>query len=299
MDLEALKTFVTAIDQKSFTRASEILNLSQPTVSSHIKNLEHFFGTTLIDRSPKRFIVTQTGDIVYQRARQVLGIMEKAKSEVLEFHQQLRGSIRIGASYTVGEYIIPTILKSFDQNYPAIEVGVTIANSQRINREVQLHQLDIGLVEGKVDDQGLASFPFMEDEMVVVVPEDHPIRRKSSITFEDLQDQTWISREKGSGTRAMMDSMLESFNIRPKKMITIGSNHGVIQGVKAGIGLSFISETVVKHTGAMNLIMRLPYIKSTTRYFSIVTPVHEEEITTHVDVFIKLVMEMYQLSKNH
>ncbi|WP_226585256.1 LysR family transcriptional regulator [Halobacillus litoralis] len=298
MDLEAMKTYITAVDEKSFTRASEILNLSQPTVSAHIRNLEKVFQTTLIDRSPKRFILTQTGELVYKRSRQVLGVIEKAKNEVLEYHGKLRGSIHIGASYTVGEYILPSILKSFDEEYPNIELNVEIANSEKINREVQLHQLDVGLVEGRVADQGLSSFPFMKDEMVVIVPSDHALRRCTTVSFEDLQDHTWITREDGSGTRAMMDSMLESFNIRPKKTITIGSNHGVVQGVKEGLGLSFISKTVVEHTGADALIMELPYIQSATRYFSLVTPINEEEITEHVNVFIKQMDRLFKLSKN-
>lgn len=299
MDLEALKTYITAIDEKSFTRASQLLNLSQPTVSAHIKNLERFFQTSLIDRSPKRFEVTATGEIVYKRARQMLGVLEKAKKEVLEHHEQLGGSIYIGASYTVGEYIIPSILKAFDERYPAIELSVRIANSERINKEVQLHTLDVGLVEGKVADQGLRSYPFMEDEMVVIVPKNHPIRQCETVAFEDLQDHTWITREGGSGTRAMLDSMLESSNIRPRKMITIGSNHGVVQGVKEGLGLSFISKTVVGHTGADELIMSLPYIQSTRRYFSIVTPINDEEITDHVHVFVAHVLNLYSLSQNH
>ncbi|MGP4069642.1 LysR substrate-binding domain-containing protein [Halobacillus sp. B29] len=297
MDLEAMKTFVAAVDQQSFTKASKMLNLSQPTVSFHIKNLERYFEADLIDRSPKRFIVTQTGELVYQRSRQILGLIDKTKAEVLEFHKQLRGKLHIGASYTVGEYILPSVLKEFDEHYPAIDLEVKIANTERINRAIQLHELDIGLVEGQVNHQGLKSEPFLEDEMVVIVPGDHPIREKASITFQQLQDQTWITREGGSGTRAVMDSMLESYNIRPKKLITIGSNHGVVQGVKEGLGLSLISKTVVEHTAAEQLIMKLPYIKTTSRYFSLVTHANEEEISKNVQLFVGKVKDLYRLSE--
>lgn len=296
MDFESLKTLITVVDEKSFTRASQLLKLSQPTVSSHIRHLEEEFNTVLIDRSPKRFEVTQTGEMVYKRARQVLGVMDKAKKEVLQYHDQMKGTVKIGASYTVGEYILPSLLRAYDQEYPEVDLQVTIANSERINREVQLHTLDVGLVEGRVADQGLSSFPFMKDKMVVIVPDNHPIRKCSNLSFEDLQDHTWIIREGGSGTRAMMESMLESYNIRPRKTITIGSNHGVVQGVKEGLGLSFISETVVTHTAAEHLIMPLPYIQPTTRYFSVVTPMSEEEITEQVQVFIGKVKELFELS---
>lgn len=107
MDLEAMKTFVAAVDQQSFTKASKMLNLSQPTVSFHIKNLEKYFEADLIDRSPKRFIVTQTGELVYQRSRQILGLIDKTKAEVLEFHKQLRGSSTLSKLY--GRRVYPAI----------------------------------------------------------------------------------------------------------------------------------------------------------------------------------------------
>lgn len=287
MDFEAIQTFITAVDEKSFTKAAKRLNLSQPTVSFHIRNVESYFDANLIERSPKRFHLTQTGEIVYRRARQVMGVIEKTKAEVFEFKHQLSGAIHIGASYTVGEYVLPSLLKRFDDLYPAVDLRVEIANTARINRAIQLHELDVGLVEGQVHQQGLSSTPFMEDEMVVIVPKNHPLREEGAVTFERLQDQTWLTRESGSGTRAMTDSMLEAYNIRPSKMITIGSNHGVVQSVKEGLGLSFISRTVVEHTNAEDLIMSISYIQTAKRYFSIVTPANEEEISNYAAIFIK------------
>ncbi|MCA0972540.1 LysR family transcriptional regulator [Halobacillus litoralis] len=295
MDFEAMQTFITVVDEKSFTKASERLNLSQPTVSFHIKNLESYFDTTLIERSSKRFRVTQTGEMVYQRARQVSGVIDKAKTEVFEFQNQVRGSIRIGASYTVGEYVLPSLLKEFDKHYPGVDLHVQIANTERVNRGVQLHDLDVGLVEGQVNHQGLSSIPFLEDKMVVIVPLHHPLREKGTVTFDQLQDQTWLTRERGSGTGAMLDSMLEAYNIRPRKLITIGSNHGVVQSVKQGLGMSLISRTVVEHTDAEALIMDLPYMKTPTRYFSLVTPVNDEEITKNASAFIAQIKQHYHL----
>ncbi|MFC7062860.1 selenium metabolism-associated LysR family transcriptional regulator [Halobacillus seohaensis] len=296
MDIESLQTYVTVIELKSFTKAAKQLNLSQPTVSFHIKSLESEFQTTLIDRSPKRFQVTNTGDIVYRRARQMLGLLNKAQTEVHEYHHQLRGTLRIGASYTVGEYILPEMLKSFDDYYPEIELKVTINNTEQINRGVQLHEYDIGLVEGQVNKKELRSFPFMEDEMVVVVPLHHSIRRHKEIDFNNLQDKTWICREHGSGTRAVMESLLDSYNIRPGKMVTIGSNHGVVQGVKQGLGLSIISKTVVIQSNADELMYPLPYLKPATRFFSYVIPADEKEISKNVSVFIDLVKELHPFS---
>ncbi|WP_163528240.1 LysR family transcriptional regulator [Halobacillus ihumii] len=298
MDFEALKTYITVIELQSFTKASKTLNLSQPTVSFHIKNLEKFYQSTLIDRSPKRFQLTQTGELVYQRARQVLGVIDKSRTEVNDYHNQLRGSLHIGASYTVGEYILPGLLKVFDERYPEVDLEIEIENTERINRGVQLHDLDIGLVEGQVSERDLDSVPFLEDEMVVVVPLEHSMRKQEEVGFHQLQDHTWIGREAGSGTRAVMDSILESYNIRPRKMITIGSNHGVIQGVKQGLGLSLISKTVVDHSHAHHHIYDLPFIKPPTRFFSYVFPASEQELSKNAEVFIELMEEFFNLQGN-
>ncbi len=283
-----MQTYIKVIELKSFTKASRHLNMSQPSVSFHIRNLEEYFQTTLIDRSPKRFQPTQTGEIVYERARQMLGILQKARVEVQEYHNQIRGTIRIGASYTVGEYILPYLLKAFDETYPSVDLNVTIKNTEQINRGILHHELDIGLVEGKVDKKELSSFPFKEDEMVIVVPEFHPLRDKGEITFDDLQSHTWVSREEGSGTRAVMESILANYNISPGKIITIGSNHGVIEGVKQGLGLSVISRTVVEQSHVESLILPIPFIKTASRFFSCVFPVNEREISKNVSVFIQL-----------
>lgn len=293
MDIESLQTFVKVIELESFTKASQQLNLSQPTVSFHIKSLEEHFQTTLIDRTPKRFQITYTGDIVYQRAKQILALLDKARTEVYEFHHQLRGEIRIGASYTVGEYVLPSLLKTFSDLYPDVELNVAIKNTEHINQEVQLHELDIGLIEGQVKQKDLSPHPFMEDEMVVVVPAEHPLRHRKDGNFKELQDQTWICRERGSGTRDVMESLWDSYNIRPGKLITIGSNHGVIQGVKQGLGLSIISKTVAEHSDSKELIYPLPFIKSATRFFSYVIPGNEKEISKNVSVFIELVKEQH------
>ncbi|UOQ44460.1 LysR family transcriptional regulator [Halobacillus salinarum] len=295
MDLDALKTFITVVELKSFTKTAKALNLSQPTVSFHVKQIEEHFQTNLIDRTPKRFQMTETGELIYHRAKQMEKVMEKAIEEVYEHENQMRGSIRIGASYTVGEYVIPVLLKKFDSLYPAVDIEVRIDNTREINEALHLHDLDVGLVEGQVIHKDLTSVPFLEDKMVLLVPEAHQLWEIKNVSYKHLQNQIWISRERGSGSRAVMDAMLESSNLRPKKNITIGSNHGVVQAVKAGLGLSLVSETVVDHTYASNLVMAVPVIQPPARLFSLVLPSDSKNITKNVEVFAAMIQQMYPL----
>ncbi|WP_085504969.1 LysR family transcriptional regulator [Thalassobacillus devorans] len=295
MDLEALRTFIAVVEGKSFTKAAKTRMISQPSVSLHIKNLEELFQTKLIDRSPKHFHVTPTGELVYQRAKQIAGIVEKTKEEVFAYHNQLTGSLTIGASYTVGEYILPALLKEFDQVHPNIELNVYIDNTETINRSVLLHEFDIGLVEGQVKHKELRAFPFLEDEMVLIAPPDHPIREKDTLQFSDLQGLTWVGREEGSGTRDIMDAVIRAYSIDVRKLITIGSNHGVVQAVQHGLGLSFISRSIIDNKFGEDLMIRLPFIQMPNRYFSCVTS-DEEELSKNVEVFMKALKEKYSTS---
>lgn len=294
MDLEALRTLIVVVEGKSFTNAAKALSISQPSVSLHIKNLEELFQTKLIDRSPKHFHVTTTGEIVYQRAKQIASIVEKTHEEIFSYHNQLTGSLTIGASYTVGEYILPSLLKDFDQNYPDIDLQIYIENTEKINRSVLLHEFDVGLVEGQVKSKELRSFPFLEDEMVLIVPPGHPIREINNLKLSDLQGLTWVGREEGSGTRDIMDAVFRAYSINAKKLITIGSNHGVVQAVQHGLGLSFISRSIVENKFGEDLMVRLPIIQSPNRFFSCVLPA-EGELSKNVEVFLEAITDKYNM----
>ncbi|MBM7554225.1 LysR family transcriptional regulator [Thalassobacillus pellis] len=295
MDVEAFRTFITVVEGKSFTKAAVTLSISQPSVSLHIKHLEEVFGTKLIDRSPKYFNITPTGEIVYQRAKQMMGAMEKAKEEVSEYHNQLTGELTIGASYTVGEYILPSLLKEFDDSYPKVNLSVHIDNTENINRSVLAHTYDIGFVEGKVDSKELKAFSFLEDEMVMIAPPEHLLHRKKNVQFKDLHNLTWIGREEGSGTRDIMDATLRIYDVEVKKEITITSNHGVVQAVRQGLGVSFISKSIVQNQLGEELMVHLPYIQVPKRQFSCVVPA-EGKLSKNVEVLVKTVKEQFSVT---
>lgn len=265
MNQDALRTFITVVEERNFTKAGEKLRLSQPSVSLHIKNLESEFQTKLFDRSPKHFHITPSGQLLYDRAKQMVELYEKTKQDLLEYHHQMKGTLKIGASFTIGEYVLPWLMAQFRAIYPHVDFEVVIGNTNHINEMVRLFQVDIGLIEGQAEDEELAIEPFMEDEMVIVVPKNHALTFIEDPSFHHLQDHNWIAREKGSGTREYMDHFLRSHGLRVKGFITISSNQGVKEAVASGLGISLLSSSVVKRAVELKEINMIPLKEKTLK----------------------------------
>ncbi|NBJ69468.1 MULTISPECIES: LysR family transcriptional regulator [Clostridia] len=246
MYYDALRTFITLAEIKNFTKAAEILHISQPSVSLHIKNLERELETELVVRSRKSLKLSPTGEILYERAKQILKIYEQTKRDILEQQEVVKGSLKIGASFTIGEYILPALLADIHRVYPDLELEVVIGNTEEIVQQTKHFHVDIGLIEGQTSEKGLAVCPFMEDELWVVAPHQHILTNKAKVATSDLQSQAWISREEGSGTREYLEHVIRSNGLKVKSIITIGSNQGVKESIINGMGLSLLSYSVIE-----------------------------------------------------
>ncbi|SEA48504.1 LysR substrate-binding domain-containing protein [Paenibacillus sp. 276b] len=246
MITDALKVFVTVAEQSHFSKAAELLNLSQPGVSLHIKNLENELGAKLLHRSPKQVSLTEAGAILYRHAKVIQARYDEARQEIQMLRNEVTGSIQIGASFTIGEYILPKKLAEFASQYPQVNIQVTIGNTQEILSAVRGNQLDIGFVEGEAQASAdLDVIPYMKDEMIVVAPSGHPLTGSVVVEQNMLQDQVWVLRELGSGTRAFSDHFMELTAIRPKRSYVFTSSQGVKEAVAAGLGIAMVSKWIV------------------------------------------------------
>ena len=245
MNNEALKTFVTLAEVKNFTKTAELLLMSQPSVSLHIKNLEKEFQTQLFLRSPKFLKITPTGEILYDRAKQIITIYEQTKQDILEQHNIIKGELKIGASFTIGEYILPSLLIDLQKDYPDLELQVNIGNTEEIVQSVRLFQVDIGLIEGQTNEKELSVHPFLQDELFIISSNDHKLANKNDVTISDLQNQSWITRELGSGTGEYLNHVIRSNGLKVKSLLTISSNQGIKETVINGMGLSLLSRSVI------------------------------------------------------
>ena len=246
MNNEALKTFVTLAEVKNFTKTAELLLMSQPSVSLHIKNLEKEFQTQLFLRSPKFLKITPTGEILYDRAKQIITIYEQTKQDILEQHNIIKGELKIGASFTIGEYILPSLLIDLQKDYPDLELQVIIGNTEEIVQSVRLFQVDIGLIEGQTNEKELSVHPFLQDELFIISSNDHKLANKNDVTMTDLQNQSWITRELGSGTGEYLNHVIRSNGLKVKSLLTISSNQGIKETVINGMGLSLLSRSVIE-----------------------------------------------------
>jgi DNA-binding transcriptional LysR family regulator len=275
---DPLKTFVTVVEHKNFSRAAEELYLSHPNVSLQIQSLEEELGTKLVNSSSKHLELTQAGEIYYGYAKQILLLQDKAKQEIKQLSNVVTGALKVGASYTIGEYILPFVVAEFAAQYPKVEIEASIANTEEIIQAVRANHLDIALVEGEVHYSDIVIRPIMEDEIILVVPNQHPLARLPIVTSEHLQDQVWILRESGSGTRAFSDKLIKEWGINVRKTYIFGSGQAVKQAVTAGLGIALVSRWIVrKELNAKELKSIRIKGKRLTRSFYLIGPKNQEK----------------------
>lgn len=287
MLLEELRTFVAVVDCKNFTRAGKALNLAQPTVSLHIKNLESALHVPLLVRRNKTFHITQEGQLLYERAMQLLQLAAQTKEDLLSLHDEVSGMLRVAASYTIGESILPDVLTRLRAKYPNLHVEVSIGNTVEVETAVRELRADLGCVEGSVEAKELIVEPFMTDELLVVAASKHPLAQQERVTTDDLQNAHWIMREKGSGTRQYSDYLLRSIGQRKPSYTVIGSNEGVKQAVLSGLGIAAISvHTAKRPLGRGEIVPLNCETIPLKRSFSILrSPLSDEK--KHISAFIE------------
>lgn len=281
MDIH-LQVFIEVVEQASFSRAAESLHMTQPAVSQYIKALEERFDTRLLERTNKYIRLNKAGEIVYQHALEINGLYIQMNSLVDDLTEKASGELKIGASYTFGEYKLPEIIAKMKQAYPNIHPSITIGNSKNIADLVNNYQIDIGIIEGQLDYNDLLIDPLVNDSLVLVSAADYMINNKN------LTEETWIVRESGSGTREVTDKYFKKLNITPKNLLEFSSTQLIKSSVEANLGISLMSEWVIKREVdnnhlKINKIEGLPL----AREFSLIT---KSEFKTRIlEVFIDLV----------
>lgn len=292
MNYDALKTFITLAEVKNFTKTAELLCMSQPNVSLLIKNLEKELQTTLIERSPKMLKITPTGALLYDRAKQIMMIYEQTKQEILEHHQLIKGELKIGASFTIGEYILPALLIRLQADFPELEIHVVIGNTGEVVELVRLLEVDIGLIEGQTNEKDISVEAFLKDELFIVASPHHPLAQKDQISILDLQNQIWVTREEGSGTREYFNHVMSANGLKMKSILTISSNQGIKETLINGYGLSLLSKSVIKRDiqhGNLTIIPIRDHSFSRTLSY-VLSPIMENK--KNVTIFIKYLTDM-------
>lgn len=248
MDIHRLEVFCKVVELQSFTKAAEASFLTQPTISEHIRMLEEMTGERLLDRFGREVMPTPAGRILYKYARQLIQIRDEALQALKRYKGVLSGHLSIGASTIPGTYILPVLIGSFKAAFPSIRITLKISSSGQIVEKILDGTLEAGLIGAKWSDRRIVMEEAFSDELVLAVPSRHPWATRGSVPLEELADEPFILRERGSGTRIVTFQAFEGAGFDPsrlKPVAEMGSTEAVRQGVKAGIGVSVLSAQAV------------------------------------------------------
>lgn len=241
--------FKEVAETKNITLSAKKLHMSQPSISLQIQNLENQYGARFFDRTNKGVTLTKEGQIFYAHVRSVLDLLANAKEQISALAKDQRGLIYLGATLTIGEYILPNILAFLYKTHPDVDFKVKIANTEQISQDVLEKKIHIGLIEGPVPrHKDLNVESFWEDELVVVIPYFHPWASRNSITLAELPHERLVTREDGSGTRKVMENALKERGLDPEQLnvtMELGSTQAIKQLVSAGLGITIISSLTV------------------------------------------------------
>lgn len=245
-----LETFASLARLGSYTRVAEELHLTQPGVTQQVRALERHFGLRLVDIVGRRPVLTDAGRFLAERASVLLDSLGAIEREMGEFADVQGGELRLGATLTIGSYVVPALLGRFAEAYPAVRLRVEIANTARMALRIASGELGLALIEGPVDDPTLDIVPFMDDRLCLVVPQGHRFAGRTQVDPAELAGEPFVWREAGSGTRATAEGALAVAGILPPVVLDLPSGEGVARAVEEGLGLTILSWLVVERAVA-------------------------------------------------
>ncbi|ABW67962.1 selenium metabolism-associated LysR family transcriptional regulator [Desulfosudis oleivorans] len=248
MDLWRLRVFCKVVELRSFSRAAAGVRLSQPTVSSHVKDLEDHFGCRLIDRLGRSVAPTPAGELLYRQASDLLARYDGIEAEMAGYQGRVAGRLVIGGSTIPAGHILPGLIGAYRRAYPQVTVCLLVGDTEKVFFDILSGKAELAVVGGRTADRRIVQQPFLTDEMRVVVPASHPWAGRKTVAVADLAKEPFIVRERGSGTRSALEESLaargagiEGLNV----VAELGSTEAVVQGIKSGIGVSVLSSMAV------------------------------------------------------
>jgi len=258
VDLHKLRTFAVVATEGNITRAARRLSTSQPAVSKQLSELEEALGVALFHRLPRGVRLTEAGTILAHHASRIFAAESAAESELAELTGLARGRLSVGASTTIGSYLIPSVFSAFHREHPEVKLELEIANTSVIQAMVLDDRIDLGLHEGIVAREQLVAEVVHYDEMVAIAAPGHPLTERASLVTRDLEEFPFISRERGSGTREVIEAALAAGEVELEPVMTLGSTEAIKNVVASGAGLAIVSRLAVEIELSTGRLVALP-----------------------------------------
>jgi DNA-binding transcriptional LysR family regulator len=244
MTLRHLYVFLCVCDEGNMTAAAKKLYIAQPSISQTILELEKHYNVKLFERLGRKLYITLAGQKLLTYARHIVNLNQEAEDVMREINDN--GILRIGASVTVGAYILPSMIKEFMRSNSKAKVISSVNNTTVVEETLLADQIDIGLVEGKVQSPGLIHMPFMEDELVLVSSLTHPFSKNRKIIVAELEHADFIVREEGSGTRNLFEAVMADKGINWSIVGVYNNAEAIKNAVATGLGISVMSWMAVQ-----------------------------------------------------
>ncbi len=272
-----LKVFYTVARLLSFTKAAETLHMTQPAVTFQVRQLEEHFDTRLFDRTHNRVTLTDVGQVVYEVAERIFELYDEMERRVREMTGEMGGSLNIGASTTIAENMLPALLGQFKKKHPDINLRLKVGNTEAVVSMVEHNAIDLGIVEGTVSNKNLLVEHCRNDELVVIMPPDHPLARYQSLSVDQLMAYQFICREEGSGTReAILHYLAEQgYPDGWSVCMELGSPEAIKGAVQAGMGLSVMSKVGISKELKLGMLAAVPLDPPLMREFTFVRQRHK------------------------
>ena len=239
-----ITVFRAVAEQLSFRKAAEELYLTQPAVSLQIKALEEDLGVQLFDRTGSHIALTEAGKVLLHSARRVKDILADTEHQVAALSGEHAGKLALGASTTVAQYVLPRLLAEFRSLHPRVATTLLSGNTEAIVHALETQTIALGLIEGPPRSRDVKVQPFLLDELVLIVPAAHEWAERGSIAADELANAALLMRERGSGTRHVVELALEHHGLRRNALhivMEFDSTEGIKSAVEAGLGVGFIS----------------------------------------------------------
>ena len=250
--LQQLRILKAVATEKNFTKAAEVLYLSQPSLSKQIKTLEKNLDILLVNRENNKISLTENGKVFLQYSERILALCEESCRALIDLKHGDRGNLTVGASQTIGTYLMPRVLALFAQNYPQIDLKVQVNSTRLIANNVLNREIDIAVVGGEIPDElkkNLTIKDFVEDELSLIISKSHPFAKKKKINKENLYYLNFITLNSNSTIRKFIDNILIQNEIEPKQLkivMQFNSIEGIKTAVSLGLGAAFVSSSAIE-----------------------------------------------------
>lgn len=257
MNLNQLAIFHAVAKENSVSRGAERLHISQPAVSKQLREFEKSLGVALFHRLSSGVRLTEAGELLRDYATRIFGLETEAEHALDELRVLDRGRLVVGASSTIGTYLLPQVCSQFGQQYPKIELHLEIANTEEVQRRLIANSVDVALTEGLVLFPEIETDAFAFDEIVLVAAPNHVLLENPSVEIGELLQYPLILRERGSGTRAVVQEAFAARGIFLQPSMSLGSTVAILRAVAANVGIAWVSRLAIENElqqGALKIV---------------------------------------------